>query len=137
MLHISIAPDILFHIGSLPITNTILTSSIFIVLFSIKLRDKNSTLVFFVRFILTKLYELFLPILKDKTTIFFPYVASLFLFILFSNWLGLLPGVGSITFPLLEHNVPLLKAATADLNTTIGLAILTVLIIQGAGLKYL
>ena len=144
MLHISIAPDILFHIGSLPITNTILTSSIlivlfviFIVLFSIKLRDKNSTLVFFVRFILTKLYELFLPILKDKTTIFFPYVASLFLFILFSNWLGLLPGVGSITFPLLEHNVPLLKAANADLNTTIGLAILTVLIIQGAGLKYL
>jgi len=27
---------------------------------------------------------------------FFPYVATIFLFVLFSNWLGLLPGFGSI-----------------------------------------
>lgn len=59
----------------------------------------------------------------------FPLLASLFLFILTANWFGLLPGVGSIGFGektgflTLSHvTEPLLRPATADLNMTLAMA---------------
>ena len=64
----------------------------------------------------------------------FPLLATLFLFILVSNWFGLLPGVGTVGFnpahdgrgPLLslpEVENPLLRPANADLNLTLGMAL--------------
>ncbi len=64
----------------------------------------------------------------------FPMLATLFLFILLSNWIGLLPGVGTVgwgagkgflTIGTGEHDmkVPLIRPPTADLNLTIGLAV--------------
>lgn len=64
----------------------------------------------------------------------FPLLATLFLFILVSNWFGLLPGVGSIGFnpasegrgamlSLPEVKNPLLRPANADLNLTLGMAL--------------
>jgi F-type H+-transporting ATPase subunit a len=60
----------------------------------------------------------------------FPLLATLFIFILVSNWMGLLPGVGTIgwgesgeaPFSLDELTVPLFRPATADLNMTLGMA---------------
>lgn len=60
----------------------------------------------------------------------FPLLATLFIFILVSNWCGLLPGVGTMGwgvpgegFASLDHiEVPLLRPATADLNMTLGMA---------------
>jgi len=62
---------------------------------------------------------------------FLPIVFPLFIFILLSNWLGLLPGVGSIGF-IEQHGgerlfVPLLRGSTADLNTTLALALMAVI----------
>ena len=61
----------------------------------------------------------------------FPLLATFFLFILASNWFSLLPGVGTIGFT--EHrgaflsahhlDVPLLRAGNADLNMTLGMAL--------------
>lgn len=64
----------------------------------------------------------------------FPLLATLFLFILVSNWFGLLPGVGTVGFnpasegrgvglslPNVEN--PLLRPANADLNLTLGMAL--------------
>lgn len=62
---------------------------------------------------------------RKKTLKLLPIVFALFLFILVSNWLGLLPGVGTIGFVETgEHGkvfVPLLRGATADLNTTLAI----------------
>ncbi len=68
----------------------------------------------------------------------FPLLATIFLFVVISNWFGLMPGVGTIGFGQLSgpltldtapdehghapHFVPLLRPATADLNMTIGIA---------------
>lgn len=61
----------------------------------------------------------------------FSLLASLFIFILISNWFALLPGVGSIGWgvreaglplTLSEVQVPLLRPGTADLNLTLALA---------------
>lgn len=61
----------------------------------------------------------------------FSLLATLFIFILTANWFGLLPGVGSIgwgehvgAFRHLSHiEVPVLRPTTADLNMTLGMAL--------------
>ncbi len=67
---------------------------------------------------------------RKKTLKLFPIVFALFLFILVSNWMGLFPGVGTIGFVEAgEHGkvfVPLLRGATADLNTTLAIGLFAV-----------
>lgn len=61
----------------------------------------------------------------------FSLLASLFIFILIANWFGLLPGVGSIGWGVREPGflnvphveVPLLRPTTADLNMTLGMSL--------------
>ncbi|MEZ0388594.1 MAG: F0F1 ATP synthase subunit A [Verrucomicrobium sp.] len=60
----------------------------------------------------------------------FPLLASVFMFILVSNWFGLIPGVGTIGWGHGHGNLsldavtsPLLRPATADLNMTLGIAL--------------
>ncbi len=67
---------------------------------------------------------------RHKTKKIFPLAFGVFIFILLNNWLGLLPGVGSIGF-IETHGsekvfVPLLRGATADFNTTLVLALMSV-----------
>lgn len=82
--------------------------------------------------------------LARKTFWFF---ATIFIFILFSNWFGLIPGVGTIGWGVpdadgkLRHiTTPLLRGVNADLNMTLGMAMVffvmwTVWAIQVNGVK--
>jgi F-type H+-transporting ATPase subunit a len=67
----------------------------------------------------------------------FSFLATLFVFILASNWFSLLPGVGSIgwgehkpgPFLSLPHvETPLLRPTTADLNMTLAMALVFMLL---------
>jgi F-type H+-transporting ATPase subunit a len=63
--------------------------------------------------------------LVDRT---FWYFASVFIFILFANWAGLIPGVGTIGWGYqTEHGFhidrPLFRGANADLNLTLAMAL--------------
>lgn len=122
MLHISIKAEELFSLFGFPVTNSILASWVLLVLFGLlsiyfyrNLDNKKSRLVFFILFVVNGLYSMFRSILKDNTKVFFPLLASFFLYILFSNWLGLLPGVGSITYKKAEMHVD----TVVDSNTTV------------------
>jgi len=73
--------------------------------------------------------------------VFFPLVASFFIFILISNWMGLIPGVGSLgIWEEVEEGhrvlVPLFRAASADISTTLALAIVSVASTQYFGIRY-
>ena len=61
----------------------------------------------------------------------FPLVFAIFIFVLINNWLGLLPGIGSIGFIENHHGalvfIPWFRGGTADLNTTLALAIMAVI----------
>ncbi len=77
---------------------------------------------------------------RAKTEKFFPLISTFFLFILLNNWLGLIPGVGTIGF--FEKTgeklfVPYFRAGTADLNMTLALGLLSVIMIQVFGVMYL
>ncbi|MFZ5919353.1 MAG: F0F1 ATP synthase subunit A [Chloroflexota bacterium] len=75
----------------------------------------------------------------EKARWFFPLIATFFFFILISNWMGLLPGVGSVGVYAEHHGhqvlVPFLRGANADLNTTLALALISVAATQYIGLR--
>lgn len=63
---------------------------------------------------------------KEKSRKYFCFLASLFVFILFSNYSGLIPGMGLTDY---------VKAPTSSLSVTLGLGILSFLFLQIAGLR--
>jgi F-type H+-transporting ATPase subunit a len=71
---------------------------------------------------------------------YFPLAFTVFLFILFSNWLGLLPGVGSFVLTEGKESIPLLRSPASDLNFTLALALIAITFVnvassQALGLK--
>ncbi len=139
--HISVKAEPVFHISGFPITNAVLLTSIVVVLCTVLFAKYNSDSkkptksTFFIAFtaFIQYIYSLFESVLADKTKLFFPLIGSFFFFILFNNWVGLLPGVGSI----LVGKTPLLRAGTADLNGTFALALIIMIFVQIIGIKYL
>ena len=69
---------------------------------------------------------------RAKSEKFLPIVFPLFIFILLNNWLGMLPGVGSIGYVAGHAGesvfVPYLRGGTADLNMTLALAIMAIVL---------
>jgi len=63
---------------------------------------------------------------RKKAIKYAPFLITLFCFIIFNNWAGLLPGVGSITY----HGQPLFRAWTSDLTGTLALSITSIILIQ-------
>jgi F-type H+-transporting ATPase subunit a len=132
-LHIPpLASEILFHIGPLAVTNTLVNAWIALAIFvtiGLVLRKRLSlrpgkfqnTLEFFLEIILGYFDQVTGD--RKKTLRFLPLVGSVFFFILLSNWLGLLPGTGTITYGG-EH---LLRPANTDLNLTLAMAVVAVL----------
>ncbi len=138
-MHVSIAAETLFYIGPFPVTNSILVTWITIVLFVVAIvliRTKKNIVPTGLQNVFEYVLEMFYNMVRDvfesekKAQRFFPLIVTIFLFVLIINWLGLLPGVGSIGFfrPEGEHTafVPLFRGASADLNTTIALALVSV-----------
>jgi len=68
----------------------------------------------------------------------FPIVASFFIFILFSNWMSLLPFVGTVGYMGEHHGkevlIPYIRPATADLNMTLALAFAAFVLIHSSGI---
>ncbi len=124
--------------GDFPVTNSIVVAAIvlFLVMKFAKKATTNMTLIphkaqnFFelvVEFLYTQVEGIVGKRMAPKA---FPLIATIFLFVVLSNWLGLVPGVGTIGFgtevaPLSVKYIsdPLLRPATADLNMTLAIAI--------------
>lgn len=146
--HISLAAEEIGKIGFLPVTNSLLTSWLVAgvlllvgITASRQLNQVPGRLQNAVEMIIETLLGLFANVNRERIKDFFPLLATLFLFILFGNWFGLLPGVGSIGFFEIieghEEFTPLLRGATADLNTTLALAVIAVIALQYYGFKTL
>jgi len=61
-----------------------------------------------------------------------PFFVTAFFFILLNNWSGLIPGVGD---PLQIHGHPLLRPFTADLNATIAMGLVVMVVVYVASVK--
>ena len=130
---VSFAPETIFQLGALPITNTILDTLLVdaIIIGGTFYIAKKLTLVPANPFqnaaesLIETFYNLTESVAKPAASKIFPYFMSFFLFILLANWSSLIPGVGTIG--IREHGevIPLLRGATTDLNTTLGLALIS------------
>ena len=129
----------LFQIGNFPVTNSILVSwvvALGVIIFA-QLATRNIQTIpsgaqNFWEWLVESLYN-FLesiigPELVRKTFWFF---ATIFIFILFANWFGLIPGVGTIGWGQADPasgafhiERPLLRGANADLNMTSAMALI-------------
>jgi F-type H+-transporting ATPase subunit a len=149
-VHISIAAEKLFNIGPLPVTNSLLVTWISIFLFIIiiiAIRLGRNIIPTGLQNVIEYALEFFYNMVSDafeseeKAARFFPLVMTIFLFVLMINWLGILPGFGSIGFYHLESGqmtfTPFLRGSSADLNTTIALALISVFMTQVYSIRYL
>jgi len=156
-LVISISPETIFSLGTFGVTNSYFTSIILLLsmfIFCVVFIPKNLNKIpkaYSLQNILELLMETFLHFYesivgKTRARQWFAFLTTLFIFILLSSWSGLLPGVGSIGIHAIHEGekelIPLFRSPSADLNTTIALAILGMLFVQyqgfsSLGIKYL
>lgn len=145
LLHVSISAEPLFTIGPLTVTNSmvgaLLASAILLFLTWVFLR-RPQLVPGRVQSLIEWPIEWITGIVEGSTSRWKGYVAlvvGLFLMILVANWIGLLPGVGTVG--LIEHEqgeeilVPFVRAAGADLNFTLGLAIVSFVVFVWWGIR--
>ena len=144
-LHVpDIKPELLFvWFGSLAITNTLLTSWIAIILLiavAIAVTRRMEMMPGRRQAAVEAIVEGLLALGEQAggpaSRKFFPLVATLFLYILFANWMGVLPGVGSLQLIDAQHHaiVPF-RSANSDLSITAAMALIVFFYVQWTGLR--
>lgn len=139
--HISIAPDTLFHIGPIAITNAQILGAVgsllllWILFATVRAVKKGSRSrgMHAVMWLFESLYDTTVEVIGDKSVAkkVLPLAVTLMLFFMINNWLGLLPFVGPVTW----NGAPLFRGVAADLNTTLALAIISIITAQAWAIK--
>ncbi len=142
-LHISIAAERLFSIGGVAVTNAMVTGLAglvitLVILFYVahSVRDhRYNRFVGLVQWVFEGLLKSVYDVVPDRVLArkVMPLAVTIFFFVLINYWLSVIPGLDSI----LIGGVPLLRSLTADLNFTLGLAIITVVTVQFYAIKHL
>jgi len=147
----ALAPDIITHIGSFPLTNTLISTLIVdsVILGGVYYLHKHIKKIpgYFqsiFEMVMDTFYDMTEGIAGKNAKQIFPWFMSFFLFILFANWIGLVPGIGTIGFHQVHDGhkefIPLIRNLTSDLNATFGLALISLvathtLAIRAVGFK--
>ena len=142
-IHISLKAEPLMKLGPISVTNSFLFGLVISIVAIIavvplakkikfnKINSKKANILeFILEFVIGTIEA---PLGSRKLAIkLMPYFATYMLFILLNNTLGLLPIVG----PSLTYNgTPLFRAFTADLNGTIAMAAIGILMVQYLSIK--
>lgn len=133
---IPLKPDVLFNVGPLMVTNSMVVTWFVAAgillcarLATRKIRPVPTGLQNFWEWLVESLYNFLENMIgRDLVKKTFWFFATIFIFILFLNWFGLIPGVGTIGWG--HHDAagnfhisrPLLRGANANLNLTFAMA---------------
>jgi len=155
----ALGPEAIMTIGPFPVTNTVINalfvdaillgSAFYLKDHLKKIPGKFQNLI---EVMLDSFYNLTESIAGKNATKIFPWFITFFLFILISNWSGLIPGMGSIGFRKAAGEarsveksteaaktstktetkaaeevelIPIMRNATSDLNVTLALALIS------------
>jgi F-type H+-transporting ATPase subunit a len=132
----------LFHIGPLPITNTMVLGGIGVLAMIIILvtaaqqlkAGKSNRFTGFIQWVFEGMYGVVHEIIPDKKMArsIAPLALTIFFTVLSTYWISIIPGVGSVTLGGKE----LLRGLPTDLNFTFALAIITMVAVQFYAIKY-
>ncbi len=147
---VPLAAEPIFHIGEFTVTNSMLNAWVATVFFVAVafVASRRTSLVprgvhNLIEAVIGGLFDQVEKVTESraKAKAFFPLVATIFLFVIVSNWMGLIPGTGSIGIYEVLHGelelVPLFRPATSDLNLTLAIAAFSVIVTHIAGMKVL
>ncbi|MDO8584635.1 MAG: F0F1 ATP synthase subunit A [bacterium] len=149
-LHVSLKPEILAHIGEFPLANSLVLGLVvsaivgltaLLIARSLKMVPRSGQNI--TEILIGGILDFMEETLGTRAAAkqYLPFIATIFFFILFNNWLGILPGIGSIGFYEVHEGVkefvPFFRSANSDLNTTLALALVSVVAIQIYGMKKL
>ncbi|MBI2041563.1 MAG: F0F1 ATP synthase subunit A [Candidatus Nealsonbacteria bacterium] len=146
-MQISFFSEKLFEIKGFPISNTIFMSWIamsFLIGFSFFVKSRLKSVPGKIQNLVEVLLEVMESFMttvtgdRQKTKKFFPLVATFFLFILISNWMGILPGVGSVGLVGEGGHamIPFFRSTNSDINMTLALAVISVIAVQIFGVSF-
>lgn len=144
--HPELPAETVFYILSFPVTNSMIATWLTVVVLvalsyavtrRMKLIPGRPQAV--VEFAIGSLYDFCCSVAGETNgRRFFPFVATIFLFVIFNAWLSLLPGFGSILINNPEgHPVHLLRGANTDINTPLALALISFVAVEYFGLRSL
>ncbi|MDZ4227495.1 MAG: F0F1 ATP synthase subunit A [Patescibacteria group bacterium] len=137
-----LAPETLGTLWGIPITNTLLTSWAVIALLvtvaffigkRLNMTPGRFQLLF--EWLVSFIYDYVAETLESRELArrFFPFIATIFLFIFTANLLEFTPGIGSIGIFHGHELLPLFRSVNTDLNVTLTLAIISFLVIEVTG----
>lgn len=142
-LEVSISAEPLFKVGGFTVTNSIFTGvigllitlGVFTYVVSHVRRGTYNRFVGLFNWVFEGLINQIRDIIPDRKLArqITPLAIAIFFFVLFNYWLSVIPGLGAITY----NGHPVIRSLTADLNFTIGLALITVIVVQAYAIKYL
>lgn len=144
--HIALSPEKITEIGGFTISNSVIYGVICAILLSgillaarykvhVRAAKGFTQIVEIIMEFITGLIEGPLGSRK-KAVAYAPIFGTFFLFIIFSNLMGLLPIVGPGVFArTAEGNTPLFRPFTADLNGTIAMAVIAIVTVQYLSIK--
>jgi F-type H+-transporting ATPase subunit a len=129
---VSFAAEPIVSFGIFRITNTLLDTLLvdglligLIVAINKKISLVPGVLQNLIEMAVEAFYGIVESVAEDRAARIFPYLMSFFLFILLANWTGLIPGISAIGLREGHNIVPFFRPATSDLNTTLALALIS------------
>ncbi len=146
-----LASETIFHLGSFEVRNTLIMAWLAIavvIVLALAARRTGYKMIpgrfqTFLEVILEGMFDFFDSIVGNRaqTRTFFPFVATIFLFLMIANWMGIFPGVGSVTIEG-EHAgevlaLPIFRSMNADVNMTLAIALISVVATQLFGIAAL
>ena len=143
---IQLPAETVFHLFGFPITNSIITAWLSIIVLVIlawavthRIKLIPSRLQSLLEFAIEWMLNLCVDVAGEKNgRRFFPIVTTIFLFVIMNAWLSLLPGFGSIVITGAEGEpVHLLRGANTDINMPLALALISFVFVEYLGIRSL
>lgn len=132
-IHISLGPETLFTVFGIPISNSLFTGAISLLVFlaifiytaSMVKRGKYNRFVGIVQWAFEGMLNTVYDVIPDKVVArkIAPYALTIFFYVLLSYWTSILPGLDSITI----NGASLIRSPAADLNFTLAIMIITMI----------
>ncbi len=143
-INVILAPEQIGTFLGLPITNTLITSWVVVILLAIialavgsRIKMVPSRFQVLLEWLFGFVYDYIAETLesRDMARRFFPLLTTIFLFVFTSNLIEFTPGIGSIgLFGPAGAFTPLLRSVNTDLNVTLMLAIMAFFVIEITGI---
>ncbi len=145
--HVNLPPEQLWHVGSFPITNTMLAAWFTIVALGVLCFFATRRMELIPRGLQNVMEALVEGLANFIDSVageengrrFFPVLATIFIFVLANAWLSMLPGFMSIGF---EHEmeghmaiVPFFRGANTDINVPLALALVSFVFVEYWGFR--